>query len=233
MISRKSEFRLFDRGFKDNIVLIPGWATDYRIFLKLNLNYNYVLPIQFYPFDFEKRLLKYLDKISAGKVLLFGWSLGGFSATDFALKNSQRVSKLILLSIRKGYHSQELKEIELKLKRNRKAYLYRFYLECFSSYDKEGLGWFKENLLKRYISEMKLEDLLCGLDYLSNAKLHLEFLASVQKLRIFHGKEDKIAPLKEAIEIKSRLPCAKFTCFSNLGHVIFLNSEFTEKFHNG
>lgn len=233
MLSRKSEFRFFDRGFKDNIVLIPGWATDHRIFLNLNLDYNYLLPIQSYPFDFEKRLLKHLDKISIDKVSLFGWSLGAFLATEFALKNSQRVSELILLSMRKGYHSQELKEVELKLKRNKEAYLHRFYLECFSSYDKEGLGWFRENLLKRYISEMKLEDLLCGLDYLSNAKLRPEFLASVEKLRIFHGRKDKIAPLKEAIEIKSRLPYAKFTCFFNLGHVTFLNSEFTEKFHNG
>ena len=46
MISRKSEFKLIDRGFKDTILLIPGWAADYRIFDSLDLEFNYLLPMK-------------------------------------------------------------------------------------------------------------------------------------------------------------------------------------------
>jgi len=58
MISLKSEFRFFNRGFKDTLVLIPGWATDYRIFNSLDLSYNYLLTTKLYHFNFNYALLE-------------------------------------------------------------------------------------------------------------------------------------------------------------------------------
>lgn len=233
MTSLKSEFKLCERGCKGTIVLIPGWATDYRIFLTLQLDYNYLLPIKFSPFSFKKDLLEVLNKNSIGKVSLFGWSLGGFLAAEFALRNPDRVNELILLSVRRRFKRNILEEVRLKLKENAKAYLHTFYSQWFSPADKEGRLWFKKHLLNNYLRQMRLKDLLCGLDYLSQAELDTEGLGALQKIRIFHGKEDKIAPFKEALKIKSSLPQAEFVCLAQTGHAPFLNPDFKEVFYNG
>jgi len=231
MTSLKSEFKLLDRGFKDTIILIPGWASDYRIFAALDLNYNYLLPIKFSPFSFKEDLSKALNKNSIGRISLFGWSLGGFLAGDFASGSPDRVDELILLSIRIRFQRNTLKETKLKLKENAKAYLYKFYAEWFSPSDKENAPWFKKNLFSRYIRQFQPEDLLSGLDYLMHAKINPEALNSLRKIRIFHGEEDKIIPFKEALKIKSSLPNAEFVCLPQTGHAPFLNRNFKEIFY--
>ncbi len=138
MNSQISEFSYIYRGFKEAIVLIPGWATDYRIFSNLDLNYNYLLPVRFNPLDFKKKLSKELDKRGINKISMLGWSLGGFLAVEFFSDNPERIDKLILISIRKRYDSKNLEDIAFKLKKNKKAWLYKFYLDCFSKKDKKG-----------------------------------------------------------------------------------------------
>lgn len=231
MISAQSKFKLLDRGFQGTVVLIPGWATDYRLFDKLELNYNYLLPVEFNPFNFEERLLEFLNKNLIGRVSFFGWSLGGFLAVDFCSKFPGKIDELILLGIRRRYNLKLLQEIELKLQQNRKAYLYRFYQDCFSPADRQGRAWFKKHLLKDYLLSMDLEELLRGLDYLSCACLRPEALSKVRKIRIFHGASDKIAPFQEAQVIQSYLPQAEFVCLENFGHLFFLNPDFKTVFH--
>src|SRR3990167_214046 len=110
MISPASKFKLCNRGFKRAIALIPGWATDYRIFNTLDLNYNYLLPIEYYPFNFVKELRGALDRESIDKVSLFGWSMGGFLASDFASQNPDRVDNLILLSVQEKFKPHLLRD---------------------------------------------------------------------------------------------------------------------------
>lgn len=232
MISQLSEFNLLERGFKEVMLLIPGWATDHRIFMNLDLRYNYVLPTKFYPFNFERGLLRWLEENHVGRISLFGWSLGGFLACDFASENPHWIDELVLLGICKGFKQGAIDEVSRHLEKNMKAYLFKFYLECFSPTDKEGLNWFKEHLLRKYIDQADTGVLMDGLDYLSRARINTESLAHVRKIRIFHGGEDKIAPLKEAMYISSMLPQAKFYCLTELGHIPFLNRDFKEKFNN-
>lgn len=230
----KSKFKLFDRGFKNTVILIPGWATDYRIFANLELkNYNYLLPVEFCPFSFKKDLLELLNEKFLEKISLFGWSMGGFLAADFALSYPDRINELILLSIRRRFDCALLKEIAGKLKKNKSVYLYKFYHDCFSKNDEENLIWFKKHLLKDYINKMELESLIKGLDYLTAAQIDPESLASTEKIKIFHGRQDRIAPLNEAIQIKSYLPQARFICIPAAGHILFLNPQFKDKFNNG
>jgi len=226
MRSVKSEFKLIKRGFTNPLVLIPGWATDYRIFDSLDLNYDYILPVEFSPLDFEAALSSYLGKNSIHKISLFGWSLGAFLAAEFASKNSEKIEDLFLVGIRRRYNLKSLQEIETKLEKNRKAYLYSFYRDCFSRADKEGWRWFKERLLKDYLENMPLERLLTGLDYLSCVYLKPQALLKVKKIKIFQGTEDKIAPIKYAEVIKSNLPQAEFICVEDSGHALFLNPDF-------
>jgi len=232
MISRVSGFKLLDRGFREIMLLIPGWATDYKIFANLDISYNYLLPTKFYPFDFVRELSRWLEEHSVNTISLFGWSLGGFLAYDFASKNPICVNDLILVSIRKRFKSKEIDGVRVKLKKNKRAYLFKFYLECFSPTDTEGLTWFKKHLLRKYIEQTDLKGLLSGLDYLWQARIHPESLTDIQNIRIFHGEEDTIAPLKEARDVSAMLPQAYFYCLPGLGHIPFLNLDFKEKFNS-
>ena len=226
MISAQSKFKLVERGFQKTLVLVPGWASDYRIFVPLDLGYNYLLPVEFNPFGFDNSLKEFLRQHSLGKVSMFGLSLGGFVAAEFAAMNPGLIDELFLISIRRRYNLKVLQDIELKLQKNRKAFLHKFYLAGFAKRDKEGLSWFKKNLLKRYLEGFKTEELLRGLDYLSSTYLKPESLSAIQKLKIFHGKMDAIAPVKEAQVIKSYLPQAELICIENSGHLFHLNPDF-------
>lgn len=230
MISARSEFEFLDRGFIDAIVLIPGWATDYRIFACLNLNYNYILPRQVNLFDFNDRLLEVLERKSLGKVFLLGWSLGGFLALEFALKNLHRVEGFILLSICPGYDSKVLAEVRQKVIKNKRPYLYKFYLDCFSDADKEGFIWFKKNLLKDYLLQIQLSELISGLDYLSGVCLKPESLLPIKNVLIFHGREDKIVPFNQSGEKEFRKAGVEFICLPNCGHIPFLSRNFKQEF---
>lgn len=231
MISAQSKFKLVERGFEKSLVLVPGWASDYRIFDSLDLEYNYLLPEEFDPFGFENSLKEFLMQRSLSKVSMFGLSLGGFVAAEFAAMNPGLVDELFLLSIRRRYNLKVLQDIELKLQKNRKAFLNKFYLAGFAKRDKEGLIWFKKNLLKRYLEGIKPEELLRGLDYLSSTYLKPESLSAIRKLKIFHGKMDAIAPVREAQVIKSYLPQAELICIENSGHLFHLNPDFKSIFN--
>lgn len=231
MIFRNLNFKFEERGFKDTLVLIPGWATDYRIFSPLNLNYNYLFPTDNYFLDLGERLLGVLNKRSIDKVSIFGWSLGGFLGADFAFKNPGRINELILLGIRKKFDSAALEGIKTQLIENKKACLYKIYLGCFSDTEKENLLWFKEKLLKDYISSLKLEDLIEGLDYLSKTEINLKPLAKIKKIMIFHGLKDKIAPVEEAREMQQELPDADFLFMPEAGHLPFMQKDFAQVFY--
>lgn len=233
MTSLKSQFKYIDRGFGDLLVLIPGWATDYKIFLNLNLNYNYLLPTKLYPFDFTKALLNELKKMHIEKISLFGWSLGGFLAAEFASINYKMINEVILLGICKKFDSSSLKSIKLSLKKNKRAFLYKFYHDCFSKDDSEAFAWFRKNLLKEYIDKIKIEDLISGLNYLMKAEIMPQSLANLHKVRILHGAKDKIVPFKEAIALKSEITHAEFICLEHTGHMLFLDQQFKGRFHNG
>jgi len=233
MLSLKSGFNFRNRGFKNTLVLIPGWATDYRIFDVLKLDYNYLLATSLCPSDFNQALRNQLDQFEINKVSVFGFSLGGFLGSEFAAKFPERISELILLGVRKCYAPKILEGIKYEIQKNSRPWLYKFYLNCFSGADREGLSWFKKNLLKEYTHNLKLNELIWGLDYLSSHAITPGSLSKIEKIRIFHGSEDLIAPISEALEIKSDLPQAKFVCLRGAGHISFLNPVFRERFYAG
>ncbi len=223
MISLKSAtFKFIDNGYKDLAVLVPGWATDYRIFGPLNLEFNYLVPLTFYPDTFEEDLLKTLRENNIDKLSLFGWSLGGFLAAEFASKHKELIDRLILVSIRKKYDKKRLTEIKTHLGKNKRGYLYKFYTQCF--FKKESMRWFRKNFLKTYCEELDLHYLVDSLGYLQNAEIRPELLEPIKKIKIIHGECDRIAPIKEALWIKEKLPQAEFISIKNTGHIPFLEA---------
>lgn len=118
-------------------------------------------------------------------------------ACGFASNRPDKVNQLILLGVRRSYDKKILQDIGLRLDKNRMAFLYKFYLDCFSAVDKQSLAWFKNYLLRDYLKEMGIECLKAGLDYLVGAQIEPECLTGIKRIKIFHGSQDKIAPLKK------------------------------------
>ncbi len=218
--------RYVERGKKDTAVLIPGWATDYRIFDSLDIEFNYLLPLEFSPFGFEKSLLSALKEYKICKISLWGWSLGGFWAAKFAAKYASLLDELILVSIRKKYKAQEIAGMELRLKKNREECLYQFYRRCF--YGENGWQRFRDNLLESYLQELNLDYLFTTLGYLKAQELNPQALKEIRKIKIIHGEFDRIAPSEEARDIKRNLPQAKFISIRDAGHIPFLETDFNK-----
>jgi malonyl-CoA O-methyltransferase len=221
-----AQFKYIDRARKDLLVLIPGWASDHRIFASLNLEFNYLIPLNFSPFTFEKELLKVLAQRKIKKISLFGWSLGGFVAAEFAAKYSNLIDQIILVSIRRKYQIKELQKIKKRLSLNKKGYLYKFYVRCFAK--KEQMSWFRGHLLRDYCDELDLVYLFQGLDYLENSEIKPDLLNTIERITIVHGQRDIIASLDEAIAIKDNLTQARFICIRGAGHIPFLKKDFNK-----
>ena len=213
-------FKLAGRNHGRSIVLLPGWATDYRIFDKLDLPYNYILPAPFNPNKFEAEFLEFAKQKDIKTASLLGWSLGGYCAADFAVKHPEMIEELILVSVKEKYDKDGIDKVKEHLIESRKAYLYKFYYECFSGGGTEKLKWFKEILMKEYLEKFGLEELIEGLDYLLARPLDIEGLKGITT-RFMFGMKDKIVPAKEVIGLKSELPDAVFEFIENSGHMPF------------
>lgn len=229
MISQKSAFKFFDRGFKDTLLLIPGWATDYRIFGRLELDFNYLMPVEFSPLNFEERLESALKNEGLDGISILGWSMGGFMASDFISAYPGAAKEAALVGVRRSYEEDKIERVKAYLRKNKRAFLYRFYCECFSNNETEALSWFKENLMKDYLLNMNLDSLLEDLDYLLKARIELGKAEGI-KLTFIHGQEDRIAPIEEAMELKKHLPGAEFISVKRAGHMPFLAADFREIF---
>jgi len=219
-------FKDIYRGYRDWIVLIPGWASDYRIFDALDLKFNYLLPINFSPSRFEKDFLRVLRKKNIKNISMFGWSLGGFVAADFSSRYKDIVDELVLVAIRKKYRPQEIEFARQHLIEDKRGYLNRFYIQCFTK--RRDIGWFKKNLLKDYCNKFSLNYLLQTLEYLGHAEIKTDMLKDVKKLKIIHGKLDTIAPLQEAIDIKNSLRHGELLLIEDAGHAPFLRRDFNK-----
>lgn len=217
-------FKLTDRGKKDTIALIPGWATDYRIFHSLDLPFNYLIPVCLSPDTFENALIASLETYNLNKISILGWSMGGFLAYEFTLRHIDMVDHLILVSIRRKYQKENLREIEEALKTRKKGFLHWFFEECSVAKD-EKLKSIK-SLLKEYCQEMDLDYLLQTLDYLGKVELEPKLMQGIQKLTIIHGEKDRIAPLDEVKEMMNSVPNSRFINLENAGHLPFLESDF-------
>ena len=213
---KAATFRHIDRGKAHSIVLVPGWATDYRIFDSLDLEFNYILPIDFSPLEFEDNLLYFMDENGIDKISLFGWSLGGFVAAEFASRHKEMIDELILTGIREKYSDEEIVLTKGYLNKNKKGRLYKFYSQCF--YKKDQMKRFR-GLIKEYCANMSLNHLYEGLDYLAETAIDPGSLKDIETIKIIHGEHDAISPIEEVLNIKKMLLQVEFISIKDAGHV--------------
>jgi len=207
-------------------LLIPGWATDYRIFNGLDLDYNYLLPVNVPPNDLADKCVEALEANGLEKVNLLGWSMGAFLAQDILTRYPGRVTgRPILVSAKTGYEKDAIGKIKDHLEKNRAGYLYRFYRECCAGREEGLFSSFRKGLFKEFIDTMSLDALLDGLSYLSDAKLDIEALKDAD-IGFIHGTEDRIAPVAELRSAEERLPKAIFRYAQGSGHMPFYSTDF-------
>ncbi|HID43671.1 MAG TPA: alpha/beta hydrolase [Archaeoglobaceae archaeon] len=213
-----------ERGKTKNMLFLPGWATDRRIFVPLELEYNYIFPAQGFLLSGNEEIISVLRENGLRKISLLGFSLGGFLALDFVLNYPELVDKIFLVGIRKKYTQREISELRRNLNRNKKSCLYSFYNMCF--HQKEEWDWFRKELYPNYVQKFSLDILLQGLDYLEGVEISSQGLENIQNLNFIHGEYDRIALLQEVLLIKEELPQAEFWLIEDSGHIPFLNPQF-------
>lgn len=219
-----SKFRFIDRNYNKTLVLIPGWATDYRIFYFLDMSYNYIFPLDFYPEKFKEDLSEYLKSQNIKRLSILGFSLGGFIAEEFASGYSDGIDKLFLAGVRKKYKTHEIEHTIMSLKKNRLGFLCSFYSACIS---KKQQGYFWKTLFKTYYDVFDLQFLIRTLLYLGEREIKNENLRNIKKIILIHGEQDRIAPINESIQIKNSLQNAEIKIIKNTGHFPFLEENRT------
>ncbi|MFQ5952017.1 MAG: alpha/beta fold hydrolase [Candidatus Omnitrophota bacterium] len=222
----QTRFEYVDRGKKRIAVLIPGWAMDRRIFQNMDIDYNYLVPVDFSAEDFFEKLAEALGSINQ-KAILIGWSFGGLLAAHFTVIYPELIERVVLVSVKENYSKSEIDKMKEYLERNKTTYLKGFYRKCFSGQDTSDKEWFNTKLLDTYIKEIDKDLLNSQLDFLKYNYLPVVALKEhLKKLIFIHGDKDAVIPLGETNILQKYLPGARFVTIKNTGHVPFLCSEF-------
>lgn len=223
------KFSFIERGREQTIVFLPGWAFDGRIFERLDLEYNYLVPNRLSSAAFSRDLLECIREMKIEKISLFGWSLGGYLALDFLRGYPDLVEDTFLVSMRPIFPKEQIREQKSLFKRDSRSFLTQFYRNCFLG-QKADYNWFCDHLQAIYLRDFSSDHLREGLDYLSNRELDAG-LPGWARVRFFHGKADHLAPLREMTGLKETIPAVSLTVLKDSGHLPFLHPQFREKLH--
>lgn len=207
------------------LVLLPGFATDYRIFEGLTHNASRIFPFNVAPRRLVEQLSRYLQGAGIGRVTFIGWSMGAFLASDFAERYPEFVERMVLVGARKRYDRDALNLFEKTLRENPKQCLQEFYAQCFLPTQRSAYKRFRETLLLPYLREMDDQRLIEGLEYLHDAEIRPNRLPP-RPVTFVHGAHDVIAPVAEVRELAAGIPGASLRVLPNASHAAFLTEDF-------
>ena len=220
------EWEYHARCGRQTMVLLPGWATDARIFAGLAGDSNVVTP-QGLLTGAAEGLADVLVEIGAGPVLLLGWSLGGYAAADFARRYPELVERVVLASIRPHYPDEQIAAMRQALEQERASCLTTFYRQCFLPAQRAHYRQFRATLESAYLAEWNTAELLAGLDYLAEAELTPATLPACPTTLV-HGAQDVIAPFAEALRLGEEAGMT-VQVVADAAHAVFLAEEFLPK----
>ncbi len=208
-----------------SMVLLPGWATDGRIFEGVLPGVTAVTTGPLRPDRFTARLASFLDRAARGPVTVVGWSLGGFLAAEFAREYPDRVRRVVLVGIRREYPEGDVAAVLRSLSADPAGCLSGFYAQCFYPSQMPAYRRFRAGLQAAYLREMDGVALREGLSYLASARLSGETLPACP-VAIVHGEKDVIAPFAEAEGVAREGGNATFHPLPGAAHAAFLADGF-------
>jgi pimeloyl-ACP methyl ester carboxylesterase len=220
----QEEFVMVGKG-DPSMVLLPGWATDGRIFDGVFPGVTAVTTGPLRPAGFSRRLAAFLDGAALGPVTVVGWSLGGFLAAEFAREYPDRVRRLVLVSIRREYPEGDVAEALRSLSADPGACLSAFYARCFYPSQMPAYRRFRGGLQAAYLREVDGGALREGLSYLACARLSGETLPACP-VAIVHGEKDVVAPFAEAEGVAREGGNTTFHRLPGAAHAAFLADGF-------
>ncbi len=211
---------------KRPLVLLPGWATDARIFSRLNLGYTKERDVESINEHFFESLAGELIENDTRAILL-GWSLGGVLAAHFTGRYPELVEKAVLVSVKERYTQDEIGKMKEYVTRDKEVYLSSFYKRSLTGSAEEDKDWFNRELKSSYLENMTVGKLVSHLSFLKDNPLPVDKLTeSAEKLIFVHGKNDSIIDISEMMALKKKLGDAEFYTINNAGHVPFFSAEF-------
>jgi pimeloyl-ACP methyl ester carboxylesterase len=222
-------FMTRNHGRKAELVIVPGWAFDWRAFAGLDLPVECAYYVGETPQQFSAELRRWLRTRERKRISLLGWSMGAYAVTDFAANHPDMVEQLILVAARCRYRPQDIEHIRTLVHTKRKTFLRKFYRDCFSDSERPTYGWFRTTLLPDYLEEMTAEKLNRGLDWLSETRLDTASLQTFKNLVLVNGDADRIVPTEEVRKLAQAIPDAKVVLLKDAGHLPFLRKEFVEQ----
>ncbi len=211
------------------LVIVSGWAFDWRPFAELHLPLGCAVYTGENLQEFVADLRGWLDRQEIKRIALLGWSMGAYAVADFAVQYPDAVDQLVLVAARRRYSPQDIEPVRTHLRHRRKAFLGKFYRDCFSDGEAALYRWFRTTLWRDYVEQMTAERLNRGLDWLSQVQLDGRRLQSCADLVLVHGTADRIALPEEARQLAQELPHAKQVWLNDAGHLPFLSSDFAEQ----
>ncbi len=221
---RPEEFTVAGEG-DPSMVLLPGWATDGRIFEGVLPGVSAVTTGPLRPEGFSRRLAAFLDRTARGPVTVVGWSLGGFLAAEFAREYPDRVRRVVLVGIRREYPEGDVGAVLRSFSADPGSCLSGFYAQCFFPSQMPAYRRFRAGLQAAYLREMDGGALREGLSYLASARLSGETLPACP-VTIVHGEKDVIAPFAEAEGVAREGANATFHPLPGAAHAAFLADGF-------
>lgn len=225
MMPSMEEFFVVGGEGVPSTVLLPGWATDGRIFDGVLPGVAAVTTGPIRPEGFPRRLAAFLDRTARTPVTVVGWSLGGFLAAEFAREYPDRVRRVVLVGIRREYPEADVEAVLRSLSADPDGCLSGFYAQCFYPSQIPAYRRFRGGLQAAYLREMDGGALREGLSYLAGARLSGEALP-VCPVAIVHGGKDVVAPFAEAERLAREGGNATFHPLPGAAHAAFLADGF-------
>lgn len=231
---------------EQNLLFIPGWATDSQIFFQQFEYFKAKLGILLVDLmaeesstanlDYSENVVNLINQLNLKNIVVIGWSLGSLVAIKLANIIPERVSSLLLISATSKFISEKnyscgqplasVRQLKKSLKKDYETTLNRFYSQMFSSNEKER-GYealFIDNVLPR-MKMVTQNRVAQGLDYLINTDYRHALSHLTCPVIICHGQDDIICPVGSAYYLERNIPNSKLVIIDNCGHIPFLTYE--------
>ena len=230
-------------GSGEPLLLLHGWGMHGGVWggiVPMLAQYHRVhvadLPGHGYSRETAPTLDDIVDALSAkfaGPLNVCGWSLGGIIAQRWAMREPEKVGRLVLVASTPCFTEHEgwpfgmaagtLRQFAAELERDHAATLRRFLaLQLRGSVnERELLADLRERLFSR--GEPDMWALRSGLEILRDADLRAELVAIRQPVLAIAGERDRLTPPGASRHVAQAAPRARAVEIAGAAHVPFLS----------